>query len=228
MTTAQDIINGALKDIGVIASGEAASGSDASDALELLNQLIGQWQVTGLNVYALRDLSFPASGAVSYTIGAGGTIDAARPSQVIAAFWREGGADRPLTVINAFEDYQSIEDKSQTGSPDAIYYQPTYPLGNIYVYPLPTGGDVHLTIKESLQTFVDFSDAVSLPPEYLSALRFTLAELLCLSFGVQLRPELARQAAKARKVIKRQNVQIPALQMPEAITANHYEINVGH
>lgn len=45
MTTVGDIINQALKDVGVIGPGEAASGDDAADALEALNQMIAQWQV---------------------------------------------------------------------------------------------------------------------------------------------------------------------------------------
>lgn len=45
MTTAGDIINQALKDVGVIGSGEAASGEDVVDALDALNQIIGQWLV---------------------------------------------------------------------------------------------------------------------------------------------------------------------------------------
>lgn len=45
MSTAGDIINQALKDVGVIGPGEAASGDDVVDALDVLNQMIAQWQV---------------------------------------------------------------------------------------------------------------------------------------------------------------------------------------
>jgi hypothetical protein len=45
MTTVSDIINQALKDVGVIGPGESASGDDAADALDALNQLLAQWQV---------------------------------------------------------------------------------------------------------------------------------------------------------------------------------------
>lgn len=45
MSAAGDIITQALKDVGVIGSGEAASGDDVVDALDVLNQMIAQWQV---------------------------------------------------------------------------------------------------------------------------------------------------------------------------------------
>ena len=45
MTTAGDIINRALKDAGVIATGETAPAEDAADALVALNNIILQWLV---------------------------------------------------------------------------------------------------------------------------------------------------------------------------------------
>lgn len=45
MSTPGDIINQALKDVGVIGPGESASGDDVADALDVLNQMISQWQV---------------------------------------------------------------------------------------------------------------------------------------------------------------------------------------
>lgn len=229
MTTASDIINGALKDVGALAAGETATAEDTTDALELLNQMLGQWQATGLNVYAQKDVSFAANGSTSYTIGSGGAVNTTRPTEVISAFWRSGGHDYPLTVINAFQDYQRIGDKSLTGAPDAIYYQPTYPLGKVYAYPIPADGDLHLTVQENLQTFSSASETVTLPPEYMLALRYSLGELLKIQYpDAQPRFDIEKAAAKARKIIKRNNVQIPALLMPSAVLGHYcYNIETG-
>lgn len=218
MTTASDIINGALKDVGALAAGETAEPEDTSDALELLNQMLGQWQATGLNVYAQKDVSFAATGATSYTIGTGGVIDTTRPTEVISAFWRSNGQDYDLTVINAFQDYQRIGSKSFAGVPGAIYYQAAYPLGKVYVYPIPASGEVHLTVQESLQTFASAAETVTLPPEYMLALRYSLAEMLKISYPeMQPRFDIEKAAAKARKIIKRNNVQIPFAQLPSVV-----------
>lgn len=229
MTTASDLINGALRDVGALASGETATAEDTSDALELLNHLLGQWQATGLNVYALKDVSFAVTGAASYTIGTGGNVAVARPVSVEAAFWRSGDLDYPLTVINAFQDYQRIGDKTLTGVPGAIYYLPSYSLGKVYAYPMPTTGDLHLTVKEALQTFASASETVTLPPEYMLALRYSLAELLKISYPeAQPRFDIEKAAKTARTIIKRNNVQIPILSMPAALVGHHSDIISGY
>lgn len=229
MTTASDIINGALKDVGALAAGETAAAEDTADALELLNQMLGQWQATGLNVYAQKDVSFAANGSTSYTIGSGGNVNTTRPTEVISAFWRSGGQDYPLAVINAFQDYQRIGDKSLAGMPDAIYYQASYPLGKVYAYPIPSDGELHLTVQEPLQEFSSAAETVTLPPEYMLALRYSLGELLRISYPeAQPRFDITQEAKKARKIIKRNNVQIPALLMPSAVvTGGGYDIETG-
>jgi len=64
MTTAGDIINQALKDIGLIGPGETASGEDAADAFTALNQLIADWQLLPGNLppapYVLALVADPA------------------------------------------------------------------------------------------------------------------------------------------------------------------------
>jgi len=43
-TTARDVINRSLRILGVLASGEAATASEANDALVALNSMIDSWQ----------------------------------------------------------------------------------------------------------------------------------------------------------------------------------------
>ncbi|GEM_PF-2840806 len=82
MSTAGDIINQALKDVGVIGPGEAASGDDVVDALDTLNQMIAQWQVlpgcvpkAPYTLIAIEDLSAPLNlppvydAALRYSLG---------------------------------------------------------------------------------------------------------------------------------------------------------------
>ena len=82
MSTAGDIINQALKDVGVIGPGEAASGDDVVDALDALNQMIAQWQLlpgcvprAPFALAAIEDLSAPLNlppvydAALRYSLG---------------------------------------------------------------------------------------------------------------------------------------------------------------
>jgi hypothetical protein len=229
MTTASDIISQALRDINAVGMGQTADAEDASNALDLLNQMLAQWQVDGYAVYTLKDVSFAATGAASYTIGAGGNVNRARIDDIDGAFWRSSGVDYPLTVIDSFDDYQLITQKALTGQPCAVHYQPTYPLGALYVYPAPTSGDVHLTIREEFTEYASLADDLALPKKYVLAVRLSLAELLATSYpDATGRPDIARAAAKARRVLKRSNVRIATLKMPAAVLqGGHFNIVTG-
>lgn len=76
-SSAQDIINGALRNLNVLAASETASPSDTADALQVLNDLLESWSIDHLNIYASVEniLTFtPAK--YQYTIGnpVGGTF----------------------------------------------------------------------------------------------------------------------------------------------------------
>lgn len=47
---AQDVIARALRIVGVTASGEAAPGSDANDALSVFNALLAEWSEAGIGI----------------------------------------------------------------------------------------------------------------------------------------------------------------------------------
>lgn len=51
MTTALDVVKGALKDIGVLAAGESPTADDSTDVLEKLNQMVASWELEGLPMY---------------------------------------------------------------------------------------------------------------------------------------------------------------------------------
>lgn len=228
MSTVSDIINQALRDVGAIGSAQTAEAEDAAVALATLNQMLGQWQVDGLAVYTLKDVSFPATGASSYSIGTGGAVNRARPDDIEGAFWRSGGIDYPLDVIQSFNDYQLITQKALAGHPCAVYYQATYPLGMLYVYPAPASGDIHLTIREEFAEYTSIANDLGLPKKYGLPVRLSLADLLRVSYpDASGRPELAQAARTARRVLKRSNVKIPTLKQPAELVRGYYSIETG-
>jgi hypothetical protein len=227
MTTVADILNLALKDAGVIGTGQTASAEDTSDAFSTLKQMIAQWQIDGLMVYATAQVSFNLTGAQSYAVGSGGTINTTRPKEIISAFWRDGSTDTPLDVLAATEDYQRIEGKTDAGTPECVFYSPSNPLGTLYVHPVGSSGAIHLTVLQPLTSYTSTADDLALPAEYELAARFCLAELLSSVFGTPLRPDVAAQAKKCRKLIKRNNLRIPALQMPAQLVRHSFDIESG-
>lgn len=82
LPTAGSIINLALKMSGVLGVGQTAQAEDANDALTIMNMMLAQWQRKRWMVYSLDDVAFTPTGALSYTVGAGGNVNIPRPDRI--------------------------------------------------------------------------------------------------------------------------------------------------
>lgn len=231
MTTAIDLITLALKDIGALGIGQSVSAEDTADALATLNMMLGMWQGERLSIYHEIDVVKQATGAISYTIGAGGDFNVARPTDIKAAFVRlNNGAlpvDYPLDVIRSREDYDRITTKSLVSLPNCLFYDTAYPLGNLFFYPVPTAQyEMHVTVLDALPQFAAPATSISLPPEYLAAIRYNLALFLAPSYQIDPSRALVGHAVNTKRVIKRMNVQIPSMTMPSGVMGNAGRYNV--
>lgn len=226
MTTVVELLNLCLKDVGVVGEGQTASADSMNDAFTTLQQMLGLWQADKLYVYAQREIPAALTGQTSYTVGAGGDINTARPVKIDSATWRLNGVDTPLTVFQSLQDYERIGVKAAGGTPCAVCYVGTYPLGTLYAYPGTATGNLILIARVELPTFFTVTDTISLPPEYVMALRYSLDEYLSAMFQTPLRPDIPALAARARKIMKRNNVSIPLSKMPSTVMRG-YRNNIG-
>ena len=222
-TTALDLITLALKDIGALGIGQSISPDDTADALATLNMMLGQWQGERLSVYHLVDTAFPSTGAQSYSVGYGGDINVQRPIAINAAYGRLNAGsstpiDYPITVLDSREDYSRIALKSLQSFPGWAYYDAAYPLGNLIFYPVPNNAfELHVVTMEALPQFDVPAQTISLPPEYIAAIRYNLALYLAPSYQLDPQRALVALASNAKRVVKRMNTQIQAMQMPRGL-----------
>lgn len=226
MTTASDILLQALKKSGVLGVGQQAQAEDASDALADLNDMLAQWQRQRWLVYHLVDLSVVSTGAQSYTVCAGGNINVARPDRLEAAYFRQltpanpSQVDYPVRILESREDYSLIRLKTLQSFQRYIFYDAAYPNGVIYPWPVPQANiyEIHILLKEQLQSFANTATAVNMPPEYVAAMKWNLAVRLRESYQLPPRPSLDKLAINALDVIRNANTQIPMLQVPTELT----------
>lgn len=86
MATGLDLISSSLRLINVLAAGETCPTDMASDALNVLNDMIDSWNTQRLAIYTTRIDDFPLTlNKQVYTLGAGGDFNIARPSQITGA-----------------------------------------------------------------------------------------------------------------------------------------------
>jgi hypothetical protein len=132
-----------------------------------------------------------------------------------------GGLDYPVAIL-ALEDYEMIGLKTLSGPwPKALYYQPTETLGNIFVWPNPSQGEMHLFADTIFRRYTSVNDTVVLPQAYSMALRWCLAERLMPMYGKSNQVQLAMIqgfAAQAKATIKRTNMRpIQTSRYPDAL-----------
>jgi hypothetical protein len=120
-----------------------------------------------------------------------------------------GGLDYPVAILNV-EDYEMIGLKTLNGPwPKALYYQPTETLGNIFVWPNPSQGEMHLFADTLFSRYTTINDPIILPQGFSMALRWCLAERLMPMYGKASTTQIAMiqaYAAQAKSTIKRTNM----------------------
>lgn len=232
MTTAGDLISLSLREAGVIGIGQTAGAQDFTDCMRILNGMMSQWQRRRWIVYHLVESVVQANGALNYTVGPGGDFSIQRIDSIESAFFRQNvntepnNVDYPLTPIRAREDYNKIALKSLASFPQVFFFDSGYPLGYLYVWPLPDSSyELHITTKQALPQFTSLPEEIELPPEYEEALHYNLAVRLKPLYGLPPDPTITQLAKIALNTIKNANAQIMKLQMPDdLIKGSHYNI----
>jgi hypothetical protein len=233
MTTARDLITLALKDSGIVGVGQTANAEDINDGLTRLNAMIAQWSRRRWLVYHLVDVVFQATGALSYTIGIGGNINTPRPDQIESGFFRQNvgvpgnQVDYPLVQIPSKENYNLIALKAMQSFPQYFFYDSGWPLGNVFIWPVPTSlYEIHLSLKATLQQVGNLSEDIDFPPEYEEALRLNLSIRLRVAYQMAPDPGLNTLAKVALNTLKNSNAQIPTLQLPSDLVRGNRPYNL--
>ena len=183
-TTFRTIATEAAQEIGVIASGETLSAADASVVLGKIKRLLNNWNADRRAVYATSFDTFTLVPNLSpHTIGPTGATwtMTIRPVSIDGAnlVLSNGGTPTNLQIKirdNQWWLAQTVPTISTT-VPTDCYYQPDWPNGKLYFWPVPTAAyDVQLMTRVLLNDVPDLDTTFTLPPGYHDAIVLTTAE----------------------------------------------------
>lgn len=185
----QDILNGAFKELGVLATGETLSADMSQDARSKLNLMLGSWSLRNVSVFVTTEESFLlVAGTSQYTIGSGGVFNTARPLAVRAASLKDAGNNflYPLELIGE-DQYLSYGDReSVIGLTSHLWYRPSLPLGVIRLYRTPDKAyRLDLSTQKPFAALTALNQEFALADDvYLEAMMYNLAVRLAPGYGV--------------------------------------------
>lgn len=120
-----------------------------------------------------------------------------------------GGLDYPVAVIG-LDQYELIGLKTLNGPwPKALYYNPGDVLGNLFVWPNPSQGEMHIFTDTIFTRYNTLYDDLAMPQGYTNALRWCLAERLMPMYGKTNGTQIQMinaYAGQAKANIKRTNM----------------------
>jgi len=223
MTTVRDLITMSAKEAGILGVGQTLLSENINDGNTLLTRMIAQWQKRRWLVPMLIDVSAPGNGLISNPIGVGQYYNTPRPDKIQSAYFtlnnNQGGLDvsYELKPVWSYEDYTRIALKTLNSFPSVFFYDGAFPIGNVYIYPIPSSAyTIHLIVKGSLGDLSDLDQTITLPDEYQEAIHYNLALRMCSFYGIQPQAATGGFAKVALNTIKNANAQVPTLELPFA------------
>ena len=164
--------------------------------------------VTGSNTFTYTVAGNPATPATGTPVYTSGDFYTTRPIRIVGAFTRDASSvDTPMGVITE-QYWNNISDKTATSAtPQKILYRPSFPFGQIIVYPVPSGSlSLHLRSEKMIGTYASLVSSQYLPPGYQRLLELSLAVDLAPEYGSRAAPETVAYLKSDLENIMRANL----------------------
>ena len=200
---------------GAVAQGQTLKGTGILAGTKIVQFLTGAGgNVNEIGTYELN---------ITYTAPVSSTSITAyyqKPLTIEQAFVRVNTQSNGEPVLNGGLDYQvgviSLTNYNQIGLktlngpwPKALYYNPNAESGNVFVWPNPSQGEMHMFATTIFSNYEGLYDEIVLPQGYSMALRWNLAERLMPMYGKASQTQIAMinaYAAQSKSTIKRSNM----------------------
>lgn len=221
--TAQTIIKAALRSIGAIATGETPTAAELDDGLEAMQLMLRSWSASNIRLYYSDTDTVTLNGSEYYTIGSGGTVNTARPTQIRGAYT----SDNIVNIIDEAK-YRYLRVGNNGGSVEYLWYSPEYPLGYLYPWPLDSS-TLYLYSVKPLTDPTTITTSIEFPPQYDDAIKWNLAVRLAPEYGKEPSQVVAALAMSTLHVLETLNfsMKIPEARVDVISIPSAYNIDAG-
>lgn len=196
--TRDQIIQFALRKIGVLELGVTPNATEVTNAAQALDMMIKSWITKGIKLWTLQQVVIPLTASQSsYIIGPTGALPtpdiiADKPMKLMQAWLRNTTVtpnnDIPLMVISQ-QEYNKFGSKFSTGTSNAVYLEVGRDTSKVYTYLTPDTTaaatyDLYLQTQRTIQDAGISTNNLDFPSEWLYALGWNLAAELSTDYGV--------------------------------------------
>ena len=208
MPTISELVTDALMELGATSPGMTVPGHTQVLGLNRINRILDTWNAERPAAYRDTFTNYTLTANLQpHTIGPSNATWSAtvRPVSITGANLvlntTTPSTHVPINLRNAQWWLQQRVPGTTTTIPLDLYYEPSWPNGSVYLWPVPTVAyEVQLRTRQLLAS-VALGDTFALPPGYQEALTLTLAESMAPSVSQVVSPQTAMRAAEARAAI---------------------------
>lgn len=182
--TRNNIIEAALRKLGVLAEGESANSAQLTSGAEALNSLISLFQTKGMPLWKRTTQTVtPVLSQEEYSI-----TNAVKVAQVVLRYTNTS-TQYELIGKSEYDFNQLPQGSVNAGIAVHWYFQPGIENGTLHLWPVPDASMVSqcqiLVIKQKeFDGFFAAGETPDFPPYYSDALIYTLASRLAPEYGV--------------------------------------------
>jgi hypothetical protein len=217
----------AMIEIGAIDPNEQVSGPESSTGLAKLNRMLDSWNVDGRYVYAVVFNNYVLTANLQpHTIGPTGVLVVPqRPVKVLDAniILNPGGATAvrsPVSVHNGKQGAEWWAAKrafAVTGTiVTDLYYEEDWQNGSLFLWPVPQNAQTLELETWTVLAQLQLTSSFCMPPGYMDAVVYSLAEALCPSFGKEVTLTLEKLKVDAVRRIQGLNTAAPLIATRDA------------
>lgn len=214
--TALQLISAGMQEIGALAAGEQPSLDDSAFVLQKLQRVIDTFNAKRAMVYAnvFKQFTLLANHA-PHTIGPGANFDCnQRPVEIpsIGLLLVNSNPAVELSLTRRDKEWWANQRvKNQTSTvPTDYYYEPDWPNGSIYFWPIPTQvNNVLVQFWTVITELTAYATNFTMPPGYWDAIVYSLAVSLGPSFERPISPDLRLLLSEALRAVQSNNIKSP-------------------
>ena len=213
---------------GAVAQGQTLSGTGIAQGTKIVRSITGAGG--NVNEQGTYEVNIPQTASSTLI-----TAYYQKPLSIDSAFVRinttsngqpilNGGLDYPVAILS-LQEYELIGLKTLNGPwPKALYFNPNEESGNLFVWPNPAQGELHLFANTIFSRYDTMYSDIVMPQGYMMAFRWCLAERLMPMYGKASPTQIQMIngfAAQAKATLKRTNMApLQTAQFPDALLTN--------